>query len=56
MGLQALPCRAMQVVVGLKLVIDTADANVVIDTGALHPDIKRLILLLMFMLGAMNRL
>ena len=43
MGLQAFALsRYAGCVVGLKLVIDTADANVVIDTGALHPDIKTL--------------
>ena len=43
MGLQAFALsRYAGCVVGLKIVIDTADANVVIDTGALHPDIKSL--------------
>ena len=43
MGLQAFALsRYAGCVVGLKIVIDTADANVVIDTGALQPDIKTL--------------
>ena len=43
MGLQAFALsRYAGCVVGLKIVIDTADANVVVDTGALHPDIKTL--------------
>ena len=40
MGLQAFALsRYAGVCVGLKIVIDTADANVLIDTGALHPSI-----------------
>ena len=43
MGLQAFALsRYAGCVVGLKIVIDTADANVVIDTGALQPDLKTL--------------
>ena len=41
MGLKAFALsRYAGVCVGLKIVIDTADANVVIDTGAIRPEIK----------------
>ena len=43
MGLQAFALsRYAGCVVGLKIVIDTADANVVLDTGGIQPEIKTL--------------